>query len=199
MDKAIRLLKTLGFAGLGITAVIIAGMIAFRDKGGVEVTSRTVLDRVSNAYFVVTRTVIVDQESQIEVDRGSSWSNLLWGQTITTEAPVRVDVGVDLTGLTEEDIKVNRVARTITIDLPEASVLDASLAGPIEVSNRQGILKRLLDNDPTADHNLASSLLVTEARSAVANDEELSREAREDAIRLLSIIVEGMDYALETE
>lgn len=196
MERIIRLLKTFGFAALGLAVLIGVGAFVFRGGEKVEVTSRTVLDRISDAYFVVTKTVILDQSSEITVDRGSSWSNLLWGQTIEARADVRLDIGVDLSGLTEEDIEVNRLAKTVTVTLPEAVILDASIAGPIDVSNRQGILKRLLDNDPTGDHNLASAQLVSDARAAIAERPELTDEAREDAAKILKLVIDDLGYTL---
>lgn len=194
MERIIRFLKMFGFAGIGLAALILVGAFVFRGGEKTEVTSRTVLDRISDSYFVVTKTVILDQSSDIEVDRGSSWSNLLWGQTIEARADVRLDLGVDLSGLTEKDIEVDHLAKTVTITLPEATILDASLSGSIEVSNRQGILKRILDNDPTGDHNLASAQLVSDARAAISERPELTDEAREDSAKILKLVIEDLGY-----
>jgi hypothetical protein len=169
-------------------------------RGPVErLTSRTILDRVSEQAFLVTKTVIVDQKSSIEVDRGSAWSNFFWGQTIEAEALVRVDVGVDLASLTEDDIKVDHVRKLVTVDLPEATVLDASQFGDIEVDSTRGVLKFLLDNDPNEDHNQALDLLVRDARTSVEADRRLFDEAREAARGVLELVVSPFGYEVEIE
>lgn len=80
--------------------------------------------------------------------------------------------------------------------MPRAEILNASQYGAIEVDSRQGVLKWLTDNDPNDDHNRALDQLLREARTSILTDEQLFNEARNDAAKLLELIVESFDYSL---
>lgn len=163
----------------------------------IEVTSQSVLDRITDQYFVVTKTAFVDQETSIVVDRGTTWSNFLWGQTITADARIRVDIGVDLSELSLEDVQVDRKTKIVSLTLPEAKILDASLFGDIDVTTQKGFLSRFIGNDPNEDHNLAASRLINDARTTIEQDAKLFKEARDNSLKLLQLIVGDFGYELE--
>lgn len=165
-------------------------------KKGTSVSSISILQEIQENTSLVTKTVIVDQSTEIIIDEGSRWSNLLWGQTIEAEALIRFDIGVDLSQLTEEHIVINERNKTVTITLPEAEILNASQFGDIEVQSKSGILKYLLDNDPSEDHNLSLSQLIDEATASVKKDENIFEEAREESIQLLRLIIQNTGYEL---
>lgn len=198
MKSLQKLLLIVGFVAIALTALVITVEKSLGPKEDkVIVTSQSILDRISDHYFVVTKSVVVNQDSEITVDKGSKWSNLFWGQTIDARGVIRVDIGVDLSSLTEEDIVVNHKKKTVSIALPQATILNASQFGDIEVDTKQGILKYVLDNDPNDDHNRALDQLITDATVAVRSDETLFEEARTDSSKLLRLIVESLDYTLE--
>lgn len=158
------------------------------------ITAQTIVNRIQEQAFLVTKTVYIDQQSEIVIDRGSDWSNFWWGQTITAEGLIRTDVGVDLSKLTSENVKVDHEQKTITIQLPAAEILDSSLSGEIEVVTKSGILKKLLLNDANADYNLALSQLTTDAMTAVNADETLFVEARNTTINMLELLLAETGY-----
>lgn len=158
------------------------------------VTSQTIVNRIQEQAFLVTKTVYIDQESEIVIDRGSDWSNFWWGQTITAEGLIRSDVGVDLSKVTAESIVVDHDQKTITISVPAAEILDTSLSGEIEVVTKSGILKKLLLNDTNADYNLALSQLTTDATAAVNADEALFVEARNSTTSMLELLLAETGY-----
>ena len=158
------------------------------------ITAQTIVNRIQEQAFLVTKTVYIDQQSEIVIDRGSDWSNFWWGQTITAEGLIRTDVGVDLSKLTSENVKVDHEQKTITIQLPAAEILDSSLSGEIEVVTKSGILKKLLLNDTNADYNLALSQLTTDAMTAVNADETLFVEARNTTINMLELLLAETGY-----
>jgi hypothetical protein len=191
-----KTLFALGFAALAITAMLVAGYMIFRPTPAETVTSTAILERISDNYFVVTKSAIVDEEVEITVDKGSAWSNFFWGQTITARGKVRIDIGVDLSDITEDDISIDHKNKTVSIAVPQSEILDASQYGNIEVGNKQGLLKTLLDSDPNEDHNRAVTQLITEARAAISGDTELFAEARLDSMKLLELIVKSFGYEL---
>lgn len=184
---------------IGITITVVYLSSKSGPKETVEVTSRTIIDRISDQYFIVTKTMVIDQNSTVKVDQGSQWSNFLWGQTINAEGMIRVDIGVDLNSLQESDVTVDERTKTVKIKLPVATILDASQYGDIEVDSKQGVLKYLLNNDPNADHNQALSQLIADAKAAAQSDTKVFDEARGDSINLIRLIVEEMGYSVEIE
>lgn len=187
------ILSVVLFTGI-IASTLIINRVFFTDDKLVEVTSRQVLEKISDRYFVVTKTVFIDQSTTITVDEGSTWSNFWWGQTIEAQALIRLDIGVDLTNLSEGDIVVNREDGVITLRVPAPSVLDASLSGDIDVQNSQGVLKKLLDSDTNADYNVALDTLIEEATKTVEEDTTLFEDAKGDSVRVLELIVDDLGY-----
>jgi hypothetical protein len=191
-------LLLIGFVLLAAAALLITVKVIFggAKEEKVTVTARTILERISDKYFVVTKSVYVDQKSEITVDTGSKWSNFFWGQTVKADGVIRIDVGVDMSQLTEADIVVDHRAKTVKIDVPPADILNASQYGDIEVESKQGVLKYVLDNNPNEDHNRALQQLIADAKTAVRQDPVLFTEARQDAAKLLDLIVSGLGYEL---
>jgi hypothetical protein len=183
--------------GLIVTSIILINKMFEKKPETVKISSRIVVEEITKQYFVVTKTVYLDQTSQIVVDQGSSWSNFWWGQTIEARAPMKVDVGVDLKELKEEDITVDNENMVIKIRIPEASILSTSLAGEIEVETSKGVLRKIFNNNTNDDYNQALNTLTNDANNSVKEDTELFNEARNDSIKLLSIIVKDLGYTIE--
>jgi len=160
----------------------------------VQITSETVVNKINDEAFLVTKTVFVDQEAQLVIDNGSGWSNFWWGQTIDAEALVRIDVGVDLSKITEEDIEINQEEQTITITIPDAEVLDSSIYGDIDVITDNGVLRTLFANDPNDDHNLATNELINLSTKVVTEDAELLNEAKIDSRNILQLVLSDLGY-----
>jgi hypothetical protein len=191
-----KTLFTLGFVALAAAVLLYVGNAVFRGGDKIEVTSQAILERISDNYFVVTKSAFVDEETEIAIDKGSTWSNFFWGQTLTARGRIRIDIGVDLSGITEDDIAIDHREKTVTIAVPQAEILDASQHGNIEVETKQGILKTLLDSDPNEDHNRALAQLITEAKAAISGDATLFEDARRDSTRILELIVQSFGYTL---
>ncbi len=190
-------LYAIGFVALAIAALIITVKFGLFSKPEEKtITSRAILERIADNYFVVTKSAIIYEEVEISVDKGSAWSNMLWGQTVKARGTVRIDIGVNLAGLDENSIVVNHRDKTVAIAVPRAEILDASQYGAIEVDSQQGVLKWLTDNDPNEDHNRALEQLLEEAHTSISTDERLFTEARRDSTKLLELIVESFDYTL---
>ncbi|MBN1915462.1 DUF4230 domain-containing protein [Candidatus Dojkabacteria bacterium] len=170
-----------------------------KNREEINVTSRTIIERITDQYFIVTKTMVVDQESTINVNQGSSWSNFFWGQTIEAKGLIRIDIGVDLKDIPEKDIQINEADKTVIIKLPDATILDASQFGDIEVKSSKGVLKFLLDNDPNQDHNEALKQLTEDAKTAALSDQKVFDEARTSSIKLIEIIVKDLGYTVQID
>ena len=148
-----KTLLLFGFVLLATAALIVVVKLDFSkpiQEEQVAITSLAILERISDQYFVVTKSVYVDQKSEIVVDTGSKWSNFFWGQTVKADGVIRVDVGVDMSQLTEKDIVVDQEAKTVRVDVPPADILNASQYGDIEVESQQGVQTEVRADAPVA-------------------------------------------------
>lgn len=180
-----------------VTTAFIGGIFFLQGRGDGEtreVTSQTIVEKISDEAFLVTKSVFADEQVTIDIDQGSEWSNFWWGQEITAEGLVRIDVGVDYKKIEEGDIEVDHGDKKITIDMPTAEVLDASVMGDIEVEATSGLLRRLLDNDPTRDHNLASAELIRSAQDSLTINEAIYEEAQADSAAFLQVLLRETGY-----
>jgi len=191
---------SLGFLTGVIAGLVIGINISKKSESGVVekevITSTVVLEKVQEQAFLITRTVITDQDVEIIIDQGSAWSNFWWGHEVNAEGIVQVDVGIDLAAIKESDIVVDDENKTITILLPEAEVYDSSLKGEITVSKESGWFKQLFDNDDNEDYNLAMNELTSKAQTAVEEDSEMMKEAQESALLTLQAILKDTGYEI---
>jgi len=201
----VRLFVFLGIiiAVLLVVGISFAGGVFYQKSKGkadtVEITSQTIIDKITSQSFMVTKTVQINQDSEIIINKGSDWSNFLWGQTIEAEALVRADVGVDYSKISSNNISVDSDNKIITIDVPAAEMLDISIKGDIKVTSTSGVLKLLLQNDPNADHNLASGQLIKDAEKSILTDQEIMNDARNNSIEFLKLMVSDTGYNVEVK
>lgn len=190
---------TFGFLAGTIAGLIIGIKISKRSQDSQKeiVSSTVILEKIQDQAFLVTRTIITDQEVKMEIDQGSAWSNFWWGHKIKAEGTVQVDVGIDLSSLREEDIEVDNEGKTIKINLPSAEVYDSSLEGEIDVTTKSGVLYKLLSTDTNEDYNLAMERLTSQAEEAVNQNEDLLQEAQSSALSTLQVILKDTGYTIE--
>lgn len=161
-----------------------------------NISSVTVVDRINDEAFLLTKTVFIDQRVEIVIDEGSDWSNFWWGQSITAQALVKINIGVDLSKINEKDITVDQNSKTISIDVPAAEVIDTMVEGDIELENERGLLKLLFANDTDKDYNLAYLELKQKGIDAVLLKEDVFSQASTDAMNLLQLILKDTGYTL---
>lgn len=141
----------------------------------VTINSQVILSALKKEGFLVSQTYVFDQKVEIENSSGSGWKDIFWSQKITALAKMKVSSGVDLRKLTDQDIEITN--RTITIFLPPIERHSTELMGDINLINKQGLLKKLFDNDD--GYNLAYERLREESEKA-ASSKELRQEAEEN-------------------
>lgn len=163
------------------------------------VNSQIILNRITDQYFLVTKTVFVNSKAEIDTPKNNNWTDLFTGKKITVLGLVRIDVGVDMKNMRPENILVDTKNKIVTISLPHAEILDSSLSGELDVIADKSIvekLKGLFKNTQNEDYNLALKTLVDNAKSLVIADETIFNDARTDSGKLVELIVKGMlsDY-----
>ncbi|MFA6514293.1 MAG: DUF4230 domain-containing protein [Patescibacteria group bacterium] len=163
------------------------------------VNSQVILERITNQYFLVTKTVFLNSKVEIDTPKNNDWTDLFTGKKLTVMGLIRVDVGVDMKNMRLENIVVDSSKKLVTISLPHAEILDSSLSGELDFAVDKSIvekLKGLLKNTQNDDYNLALITLIERANNQVTADESIFNSAREDSAKLVQLIVSGMlkDY-----
>ncbi len=188
-----------------IAAIILFGIgfgtgytIAKRSGTQTSITSEVILTTLKSQGFLVSQSYLFNQEVTIDRSTGSRIKDIFFGQDIDASANMQVSSGVDVSKLEEGDVDIK--GDTILITLPDVQIFSVELVGPIEVENRQGVLKRLFDNDD--GYNESVSLLKDEARKAASMDEirVKARDAAEEEVsRLVSFIDPTKTVEIEFE
>ena len=154
------------------------------------VTADVVLTSLHDRGFLVTQTLIFNEPITIKNTEGSVWKDLLFGQTIETRGNMEVNMGVDLKKVESKDVEIT--SQKVIVTLPPAEIFNTRLVGQIDVKNKQGVLKRLFDNDD--GYNQALTELTLQAETAAKNTElfkSANDKALEEVARLLQIVVEN--------
>lgn len=165
------------------------------------VTSQTILDKITDQYFLVTKTIFANSKAEIETPKSNNWTDLFTGKKITVSGLIRIDVGVNIKNLDTENIIVDTRNKLVTINLPAAEILDSSLSGEIDVDVDKSILEKLkglLNDTRNDDYNLALQTLINTAKTQVIADTIIFTEARTDSMKLVELIVKNIlgDYQI---
>jgi hypothetical protein len=183
--------KILTYAG--ITVVIFAvGIIAgwWGTKKNIaepEVTSQVILSALRDRGFLVTQTNVFNEAITITSDSESFWRKLLWGQAIKAYGIVEVNLGVDLAEISESDVQIGQT--TVRVAIPSVRVFNTRLVGDISLENKQGILKRIFENDD--GYNSAMLTMIKRAEASAAEPENMATanaKAQEEIRRLVGYV-----------
>ncbi len=184
------------FAALG--GGILLGRFVLSPAAGLQttITSQSILTAMRDQGFLVTQTYIFDQPVTIKKSTGSAFKDFFVGQTIEARGSMEANIGVDLSGLDNQDVKITN--GRITLSVPRPKIFNTRLVGPIEVRNSQGILKRLLE--PNDGYNEALTALAQAAETA-AQKEEIKQRAETVSVgelqRLMRLLAPGSDALIE--
>lgn len=183
------LIALLSALGLGIA---LGGFIMFRlsqpaVKGPV-LSSEIILQALKPQGFLVTQSIISNQEVTIDRNSGNVFKDFFLGQTITARGTMEANLGIDLSELDTHDISVG--PERVTVRIPDVRLFNTRLIGEIEVENNQGIIKRILKPDDGYNESLSA---LTTATESLAKDAEVLAAARErskeELHRLVTLIL----------
>ncbi len=188
---------------LGILMILLAGFgfyAGWKVSRPAEYTrnvdAQVILTALRDRGFLVTQTYIFDQPVTIEKTSGSALKDFFFGQTITARGAMEVNMGIDLANVTGEDVSIAN--DVITIKIPEASLFNVRLVGPVEVENKQGILKRILQDED--GYNEALSELSKIAEETATQEEFIARatdRAKEEVKQMLGYVAQGKAIQVE--
>ncbi|MFH1286319.1 MAG: DUF4230 domain-containing protein [Candidatus Magasanikbacteria bacterium] len=152
-----------------------------------EVTREVLLTSLQSEGFLVSQTAILSETVTIDRKSGSAFKDFFWGQELLASAKMKVSSGVDLSKIIEEDIEI--LLEEVRITLPAVSIHSVELVDTIQMQNKQGILKKIFDNDD--GYNEALVQLTESARSAAMEDElvtEAENSAKGEIERLVRFV-----------
>lgn len=155
-----------------------------------NVSAQVILTALRDRGFLVTQTFIFDEPVTITKESGSALKDFFFGQTITARGAMEANLGIDLSKVKAEDIKVEEDKIIVTI--PKAQIFNVRLIGPLDVRNSQGILKRLLQSDN--GFNEAQAELAKVAEESATRPEFMDRAteyARLEIVRLVGYLAQG--------
>lgn len=174
--------------GLAIGWFVSRGTIAKK-----EVASQVIFNALQERGFLITQTSVLNVSTMIASNGNASWwKKLLWGQEINASGVVEVNLGVDLDKTDEKDIEIGD--RSIIVKIESAKIFNSRLVGDINVENKQGILKRLLQNDD--GYNQAMIELIQQGESVVLTKRLLdvaNNKAIEEIERLIGYMDQDKD------
>jgi hypothetical protein len=181
------------FFGLAVALVILGAGVAIGwlvgkdNKDARIVSGQTIISALQERGFLVTETAVSMVSATISTDTSSIWKKLLWGQEIKASGVVEVNMGVDLAKILEEDIEIS--GKKIILSIEPAEIFNSRVVGNINLENKQGLLKRLLENDD--GYNQAQSELLKQAEEAVFEEKMIdiaNKKAKDEITRLLKYI-----------
>jgi len=186
-------MRKFGWYFFGIVLALLVGLVfgwwVTRDSGSTKtVSSQLILTALHDRGFLVTQTYMFNEPVTIEDTDQSFWEGLLWGQVVKAHGVIEVNMGVDLADIGEDDVEVTK--DKVIVRVTGAELFNSRLVGAINVENKQGILKRLFDNDD--GYNQALAELTRQAEEAAKDPELVSRaneRAAEEISRLLGYVV----------
>ncbi len=182
--------KIFTYAGVAVVILalgIIAGWWGTKRVAEPRVTSQVILSALRDRGFLVTQTFVFNEAIKITSDPESFWRQMLWGQAIKAYGIAEVNLGVDLAKLGEGDIKVEKDKVTVTV--PGVEIFNSRIVGEISLENKQGILKRIFENDD--GYNQAVAEMIKQAEANATTPEMLAAadtKAKEEIRRLVSFI-----------
>lgn len=166
------------------------------ENQAIEISSQIIVDRITDQYFTVTKTVYTNQDIEISIEDESDWSDIFWKDVLTSSALIRSDIGVDMTMLTVGDISIDEESKIITLEIPKAEIFDTSIEGDISLKSEQGLITAIeqLFEDESDDYNLVTETLILATEAAILADEQLLEEARSSSVSIIENILGELGY-----
>ncbi|MBI2037777.1 MAG: DUF4230 domain-containing protein [Candidatus Magasanikbacteria bacterium] len=174
---------------IGVLVIVAASLfVGYRlgkpNQPGEQVSSQSIVQALKHEGFLVTETYIITQQITIDRSTGSAFKDFFWGQDIVAMGTMKASLGVDLNKISPEDITVD--ARTVTASLPSLEDHGVELIGDITLQNKQGIFKKIFNND---DGYNAAYAKLKEAALAAAKSDVVQNEAKENTKKEIERLV----------
>lgn len=174
---------------IGVLLVLVGGIfLGYRlgkpNKPGEQVSSQSIVQALKHEGFLVTETYIITQQIKIDRSTGSPFKDFFWGQDIIAIGTMKASLGVDLNKLSPEDIQVD--VRKVSVTVSALQDHGVELMGDITLQNKQGIFKKVFNND---DGYNAAYAKLKEAALEAAHSDAVQNEAKENTKKEIERLV----------
>jgi hypothetical protein len=149
--------------------------------------AESVLIALKGQGFLITQTYLFNQSVTVDHASGSFFKDFFWNQIVSARAYVKISSGVDTSKITAADIVEKE--GNVLVALPQPTRYSTEIVGSVDVQNKQGVLKKLLDSDD--GYNQALIALKTEAEKQSSSPElllELQHQTEAEIKRFIQIV-----------
>lgn len=195
MPKKYFIILALGIVVFGGGFFVARKIYLPSEERVVQPAAQAVLLALKGQGFLITQTYIFNQTVKIDHTSGSFFKDLFWNQVVAASAHVKISSGVDLSKLEPSDI--SEANGRYTIALPQPGRYSTEIAGEVNVENKQGVLKKVLDSDD--GYNQALEALKAEAQKASETPElrqELQRQTEAEIHRIIGLLRPGSEISV---
>ncbi len=178
--------KVFWYVGIAVVIFavgIIAGWWGTKRVVAPQVTSQVILSALRDRGFLVTQTNVFNEVITIANDAESFWRKILWGQAIKAYGVAEVNLGVDLAKLGEEDIKIE--TDKVVVAIPAAEIFNSRIVGDINLENKQGLLKRIFENNDGYNQAVVEMIKQAEENSTTAEMMANANQKTQDEVKRL--------------
>lgn len=155
------------------------------------ITSQALLKRVQDQNFLVTKTLYIDETVTLNFNSDKGIKSLFTADELRGAGVVRIDVGVDVSELSEDDFVIDHNHKQISVYLPPAKILDASIYKDVSIETQKGIftsIEDFLTNKEGEEYNQASRELISAATQTVSTEQDIFTDARSETYQLIALI-----------
>ncbi len=162
------------------------------------VSGMVIVQALQDRGFLITQSSIANQTIEISKNQEGFWNKLFWQQIIKAEAITEVNLGVDLKKMSEQDITVSN--NKIIVKITPVEIFDDRILGDINLQNKQGVLKKLFENED--GYNEAQTEILSRAAAAASSEENLlsaNQKAAEEVKRIIGYMVKDKNTEIIVE
>ncbi len=160
------------------------GFALFSDKQTKEISSTVILNSLNQEGFLVTQSNVYTQDVVIEKSTGSAVKDFFLGQTIQASTVLKVNIGVDLKNITQENITME--GNKVTIQLPSPNISSIEIIDDVKLENEQGIVKKIFDNED--GYNEAIALLKKEVATQAMHEVNVAHVKENTIIKISELL-----------
>lgn len=184
-----------------LVSLAVGGYLGFRlaaPRAPAPADATVILTALRDRGFLVTETYVFDEPVTIDRSTGNALKDFFVGETITARGAMQANLGIDLASIGADDVTVTD--GSITVRIPQATLLDVSPVGPLEVNNDRGVLKRLFSADD--GYNVALAELSKQAQAAATASGPVgvaTDRAKDEVARILGYVAPGKTVTVEVK
>lgn len=171
-----------------LTAFLTYSVMSFKSYHDTKLNSTAVLERIRNISELNTVEMYFNEVVDFkDAKKFREWTIPLTTKSFLFTATAKVKAGVDLSGLTEEKIKISK--KKITIQLPQPVITSKEILDTKSYDEKDGLFNEITNEDTLNTLNAFQDQLEKQA-----TDSGILDKARENAKNTLESWLELMNF-----